>query len=165
MGRTVTVTMLPAATLPTGDAARGLGAGRALGALIGVLSADGAGGMHVDVNAGTVGMGAGVPRGFATFGPSRAVGPFTFAGELYGFSAGGDDPAQGGLLAAVSVRLAEWAALDGGAALGLGAVSRDQLFLGLTTNLGPAFQTRSEERTSALQSQSNPIGRPLPVTK
>ena len=39
----------------------------------------------------------------------------------------------------VSVRLAEWAALDGGAVLGLGAVSRDQLFLGLTTNLGRAF--------------------------
>jgi len=139
LGPRAAVALIPAATLPTGDAARGLGAGRALGALIGVLSADGAGGMHVDVNAGTVGIGAGVPRGFATFCPSRAVGPFTFAAELYGFSAGGDDPAQGGLLAAVSVRLAEWAALDGGAVLGLGALSRDQLFLGLTTNLGRAF--------------------------
>ena len=43
------------------------------------------------------------------------------------------------LLAAVSVRLAEWVAVDGGGVLGLGAASRDQLFLGLTTNLGRAF--------------------------
>src|SRR3989442_6505555 len=66
LGPRAAVALIPAATLPTGDAARGLGAGRALGAFIGVLSADGGGGMHLDVNVGTVGIRA---RGTRRFVP------------------------------------------------------------------------------------------------
>src|SRR3989442_7386004 len=70
LGPRAAVALIPAVTLPTGDAARGLGAGRALGAFIGVLSADGGGGGAVDGDDGTGGICARVPRGFATYCPS-----------------------------------------------------------------------------------------------
>ena len=61
------VALVPSVTAPTGSAARGLGAGRALGGLVGVVSAD-LPGVHVDVNAGPQGIGAGAPQWFASLG-------------------------------------------------------------------------------------------------
>lgn len=51
-------------TAPTGSVSRDLGAGRALGALVGVVSADLPGGLHFDVNAGPQAIGAGAPQWF-----------------------------------------------------------------------------------------------------
>src|SRR2546426_725845 len=130
----------PTVTLPTGDQSLGLGAGRVLGSLIAVWSFELGGLLHADLNAGPVGIGAGRPQALGTASFGRALGRWGVAAEVYGYSSGGTGPGQGGLLGAVTVRPAEWLVVDGGGVAGLGAWGRDQLFLGVTTNLGRIFK-------------------------
>jgi hypothetical protein len=132
----VAVAVVPAVTLPTGNQSAGFGAGRVLGSAIGVVSADLPWGMHVDVNAGPVGIGRGVPQGLATVCAARGFGPWALAAELFEITAGGAGSRQTGVLGAVSFRFVEWAVLDAGGIAGLGTGSADHLFVGLTTNLG-----------------------------
>src|SRR6266550_3467942 len=68
------VALVPAVTLPTGDAARGLGAGRTLGSLVAVYSVDLSAQLHFDGNAGPVGVGAGTPQWFSAAGFAWAGG-------------------------------------------------------------------------------------------
>jgi hypothetical protein len=132
----VAVAVVPAATAPTGRAARGLGAGRLLGQLVGVVSADAPGGVHVDLNAGPLGIGAGRPQWLATASFGRSFGRFGVAAELFRIGAGAAGARQAGFLGAVSVSPSPWMVLDAGGITGLGAGSMDTLFAGITTNLG-----------------------------
>ncbi len=86
-----------------------------------------------------LGIGAGTPQWFTSVGLSRGgrVGAVT---ELFDFTKSGAGPRQRGFLAAAVVQLAEWAVLDAGGALGLSRETPDQLFIGLTTNLGRIFK-------------------------
>jgi len=140
LSSTHAVALAPAVTLPTGDQSLGLGAGRVLGSLIAVWSFELGGLLHADLNAGPVGIGAGRPQALGTASFGRALGRWGVAAEVYGYSSGGTGPGQGGLLGAVTVRPAEWLVVDGGGVAGLGAWGRDQLFLGVTTNLGRIFK-------------------------
>jgi len=72
--------------------------------------------------------------------PARGLGRWGVAAEVYGYTSGSAGAGQGGLLGAVTVRPAEWLVVDGGGVVGLGAAGRDQLFLGVTTNLGRIFK-------------------------
>lgn len=132
----VALAIVPAATLPTGRARAGLGAGRTLGQLVAVVSADGPGGVHVDLNAGPLGVGAGRPQWLTTASCGRGLGRWGAAGELFRISAGGAGARQAGVLGAVTFAPAAWVVLDGGGIAGLGAGSPDDLFIGITTNLG-----------------------------
>jgi hypothetical protein len=132
----VAVALVPAVSAPTGSAAKGLGAGRALGSLVGVVSADVAGGLHFDANAGPTAIGAGTPQWFGSVGVSRAFGRLSVATELFAFANGGAGPAQRGGLAGLLVTVAEWAVMDFGGVVGLSDASPDQAFVGLTTNFG-----------------------------
>jgi len=137
------VALVPAVTVPTGDEGRGLGAGRALGSLVGVYSADLPAGVHFDFNAGPVGIGAGAggPQWFTSVGLARGVGGSVgVAFELFDFTAGAAGPQQRGLLGAALVTVVEWAVVDVGGVLGLTRLSPDQLFLGVTTNVGRIFK-------------------------
>src|SRR3989442_2926114 len=134
------VALVPAVTLPTGDSAAGLGAGRVLGALVAVWSGDVGGGVHADLNAGPIGVGAGAPQWLATASFSRAFGRVGLAAELFRVGPGAAGPRQAGLLGAVSWRVWEWGVADAGGVAGLGAGSADQLFVGVTTNLGRIFK-------------------------
>ena len=135
------VALVPAVTLPTGDEGRGLGAGRALGSLVAVYSADLPAALHFDLNAGPVGIGAGRPQWFTSVGLARGVGGSVgVAFELFDFTAGAAGPQQRGLLGAALVTVAEWAVVDVGGVLGLTRASADQLFLGVTTNVGRIFK-------------------------
>jgi len=135
------IALVPAMTLPSGDAGRGLGAGRTLGSLAGVLSADLAEGFHFDANAGPVGIGAGRPQWFTSLGLAHeGVGPAAMAFELFDFTAGAAGPRQRGFLAALMVTVAEWVVVDGGGVRGLVGGTPDQLFVGMTTNLGRIFK-------------------------
>lgn len=135
------IAMVPAVTVPTGDAGRGLGAGRALGSLVGVFSADLPGGFHFDANAGPVGIGAGRSQWFTSVGLAHGgVGPVGVAFELFDFTGGGVGTRQRGLLAAVMVTVADWVVLDAGGVRGLVDGTPDQLFLGMTTNVGRIFK-------------------------
>jgi hypothetical protein len=128
-------------TVPTGSAPRGLGAGRALGGLVGVLSADLPGGVHVDVNAGPQGIGAGAPQWFISLGGGLGFGGgrvgITF--EAFTFTPGGAGSRTAGILGAVTLRLAEWAMADAGGVVRTASGTPDQLFVGMTTNLGRLF--------------------------
>ena len=135
VGRHAAAAIIPAVTLPTGSAAHGFGAGQVLGSLIGVLSVDFPGAIHVDWNAGAMGIGAGRLQAFGTTSVSWRVGRWTPAAELYDITAGGAGPRQTGLLGAVSFTVVEWLVLDGGGVAGLGG-SANQLFAGVTANLG-----------------------------
>src|SRR2546426_679693 len=137
---THTVALVPAVTLPSGDQSLGLGAGRLLGSLLAVWSFELGGLLHTDLNAGPVGIGAGRPQALGTASFSRALGRWGVAAEVYGYTSGGAGAGQGGLLGAVTVRPAVWLVVDGGGVVGLGAAGRDQLFLGVTTNLGRIFK-------------------------
>jgi len=130
--------LVPSVTAPTGSETRGLGAGRALGGLVGVVSAD-LPDVHVDVNAGPQGIGAGKPVWFVSLGGSRTFGRAGLAVELFEFTPGGSGPRLAGVLGAVTIRLAEWAVIDAGGAAGATDSTPDQLFVGLTTNLGRLF--------------------------
>jgi hypothetical protein len=132
------VALVPFVTAPTGSAARGLGAGRALGGLVGVVSAD-LPGVHVDVNAGPQGIGAGAPQWFTSLSAARAFGRAGVTGELFQFTTGGAGPRLAGVLAAVTIRVAEWAVIDAGGSAGATDATPDQVFVGITTNLGRLF--------------------------
>ena len=135
------IALVPAMTLPSGDARRGLGAGRTLGSLVGVLSADLPQGFHFDANMGAAGIGAGRPQWFTSLGLAHeGVGPAGVAVELFDFTVGGAGPRQRGFLAALMVTVAEWMVVDGGGVRGLVGGTPDQLFLGMTTNLGRIFK-------------------------
>src|SRR2546425_10769413 len=143
LSSTHTVALVPAVTLPSGDQSLGLGAGRVLGSLLAVWSFELGGLLHADLNVGPVGLGAGRPQALGTASFSRALGRWGrwgVAAEVYGYTSGSAGPGQGGLLGAVTVRPAEWLVVDGGGVVGLGALARDQLFLGVTTNLGRIFK-------------------------
>jgi hypothetical protein len=138
---TAAIAIVPAMTLPTGDEGRGLGAGRALGSFVGVLSADLPAGVHFDVNAGPVGIGAGQSQWFTSVGLAHGgVGPVGLAFELFDFTEGGAGPRQRGFLGALMVTVADWVVMDGGGVYGLVDGTPDQLFFGITTNLGRIFK-------------------------
>jgi hypothetical protein len=137
----VAIAVVPAITVPSGDAGRGHGAGRTLGSLVGVFSADLPKGFHFDANAGPVGIGAGQPQWFTSVGLAHGgIGAVGVATELFDFTTGGAGARQRGLLAAVMVTVAEWVVVDAGGVRGLVAGTPDQLFLGMTTNLGRIFK-------------------------
>jgi hypothetical protein len=135
------IAIVPAMTVPSGDARRGLGAGRALGSLVAVLSTDLPQGVHFDANAGPVGIGAGRPQWFTSVGLAHSgVGPVGVAFELFDFTGGAAGPRQRGLLAALMVTLVDWVVVDGGAVRGFFDRTPDQVFLGVTTNVGRIFK-------------------------
>lgn len=132
----VAIALVPAATVATGRERAGLGAGRTLGQLIAVVSADAPGGVHADINAGPLGIGAGRPQWLTTASFDRGFGRWGAAGELFRVSAGGAGSRQAGLLGALTFAPALWVVLDGGGIVGLGSGSPEALFVGITTNLG-----------------------------
>jgi hypothetical protein len=133
----VAVALVPAVTAPTGKEQLGLGAGRALGQLPLVLSVNGPAGVHADLNAGPLGIGAGRPQWLTTASFGRPLGgPLSVTAELFRISAGAAGPRQAGLLGALLVAPVQWIVIDVGGTLGLGSGSPDVIFLGLTTNLG-----------------------------
>ena len=135
------IALVPAVTVPTGDAGRGLGAGRTLGSLVGVFSADVPAGFHFDANAGPVGIGAGRPQWFTSVGLAYGTpGPVDFAFELFDFTRGGAGPRQRGLLAAVLVTVVDWVVVDAGVVKALTDGTPAQRFVGMTTNLGRIFK-------------------------
>src|SRR2546426_9063604 len=129
------VALVPSVTAPTGSEAHGVGAGRALGGLVGVVSAD-LPGVHVDVNAGPQGIGAGAPQWFVSLGGSRGFGRVGVAVEVFEFTTGGAGSRLAGVLGAVTLRLAEWAVVDAGGVARTSRGTPDQVFVGITTNLG-----------------------------
>ena len=135
------VAIVPAVTVPTGDNSRGLGAGRTLGSLVGVFSADlsGGGTVHFDANAGPMGIGAGTPLWFTSIGLSFG-GTVAVATELFDLSGGGAAPRQRGFLAALMVTASPSVVLDLGGVRGLVEGTPHQVFVGLTTNLGAIFK-------------------------
>jgi len=134
-----TVALVPSVTFPTGDRARGLGAGRMLSSVVAVLSADLPASLHFDFNTRPVGVGAGTPQWFTSVGFSRA-GTIGAATELFDFTSGASGPRQRGFLAAAVVRCAAWAVLDARGAVGLSQETPNQALVGLTTNLGRIFK-------------------------
>jgi len=135
------IAIVPAMTVPSGDAGRGLGAGQMLGSLVGVVSADLPQGFHFDANAGPVGIGAGKPQWFTSIGLAHGgAGGVGVATELFDFTGGGAGPRQRGFLAALMVTVADWVVVDAGVVRGLVDGTPDQVFLGMTTNLGRIFK-------------------------
>lgn len=130
------VALVPAITAPTGSAAKGLGAGRALGAATAVLSVDLPASLHVDLNAGPTGVGAGATQWFFSASGSWGAGSFGLTGECFDFTPGAAGARFAGLLGALSYRFAPGAVLDLGGAHGTTRSSPNSLFIGLTTNLG-----------------------------
>jgi hypothetical protein len=133
---TVAAAVVSALSVPTGSVAKGLGAGRALGSLVGVVSAELGGGLHFDANAGPTGIGAGRVQWFGSLGLSRGFGRLSVATELFGFANGAAGPAQSGALGSLLVTLADWAVADMGGVIGVSDMTPDQVFIGLTTNFG-----------------------------
>jgi hypothetical protein len=123
-------------TAPTGNAARGLGAGRALGGVTAVLSVDLPAAFHLDANAGPQGIGAGAPQWFLSLSGARALGRAGVTVELFHFTSGGLGPQLGGVLGAITFRVAEWVVVDAGGVARTTSGTADQLFVGCTTNLG-----------------------------
>ena len=138
VSRTVAVAVVPSMTVPTGSA--GLSAGRTLGAVVGVLSAEVAPGWHADVNIGPTGIGAAAPQWFGSAGSTWSRGRGGLTVEVFGFTAGGVGPVQSGALVALLITPAEWVVVDAGGVWGMSLATPDQLFLGLTTNLGRIFK-------------------------
>jgi hypothetical protein len=132
----VAVAAVPAISLPTGKERLGLGAGRVLGQLPLVLSANGPAEVHADVNAGPLGIGAGRPQWLTTASFGRSIGSLGLTAEFYRIGAGAAGPRQAGLLSAVLFTPVQWVVIDLGGTLGLGSGNRDVIFIGLTTNLG-----------------------------
>jgi len=132
----VAVAVVPTLTVPTGNEHSGLGAGRALGQLPMVLSVNGPAGVHADLNAGPLGIGAGRPQWLTTASFSRPLGALGVAAELFRISAGAAGPRQAGLLGALLVTPVQWLVIDVGGTIGLGSGSADAVFLGATTNFG-----------------------------
>ena len=133
--------IVPAVTVPTGDNSRGLGAGRTLGSLVGVFSADLSGAVHFDANAGPMGIGAGKPLWFTSIGLSfRGPVGVGVATELFDFTSGGAAPRQRGFLGALMVTVSQSVVVDLGGVRGLVDGTPHQVFVGLTTNLGAIFK-------------------------
>ena len=130
------VALVSSVTAPTGSVARGLGAGRALGGFIGVVSTDLPIGIHLDVNGGPQGIGAGKPQWFTSVSSAYGPGAVGVTVEAFNFSAGAAGPRFAGLLGALTLRLAPWAVADVGGVLHGAPDSPDQVFVGMTTNLG-----------------------------
>ena len=128
------IAVVPAMTLPTGNERWGLGAGRALGQLPFVLSVNGPAGLHADLNAGPLGIGAGTPQWLTTASFSRPLGALGVSAELFRISAGAAGPRQAGMLGALTVTPVQWMVIDAGGTIGLGSGSLDGIFLGMTTN-------------------------------
>ena len=139
LSRASAVALIPAATAPTGRAGRGLGAGRALGALTAVYSVDLPASVHADVNAGPTGLGAGATQWFFSVSGSWGPGPLGVTGECFDFTPGGAGSRFAGVLGALTLRVAPWAVLDGGGEWASTPSSPSSVFVGLTTNLGRAF--------------------------
>lgn len=133
------VALIPGVTAPTGSTAKRTGAGRALGSLTAVYSVDLPASVHVDLNAGPTGVGAGKTQWFFSASGSWGGRVLGLTGECFDFTPGGAGPRFAGLLGAVTVRVAPWAVIDAGGQRGTTSHSPDALFLGLTTNLGRAF--------------------------
>ena len=127
-------------TVPTGSTTRGLGAGRVLGGLVGVVSADLPAGVHIDINAGPQGIGAGAPQWFTSFGGARGFGRVGVTLEAFQFTAGAAGARLAGILGGVTFRLTNWAIADVGGVARTATGTPDQVFLGLTTNLGRVFR-------------------------
>ena len=140
LGERGALAVVPGATFPTGNQSLGFGAGRLLGSLVAVWSEDLGTVFHTDINVGPVGIGAGEPALFTSVGLSAAVGRWGLAGESFQFTSGGAGPAQQGLLGAVLVTLAEWVVVDAGGVWARTAATPDQLFVGVTANLGRIFK-------------------------
>ena len=138
LSRTVAVAVVPGVTVPTGSA--GLSAGRTLGAAVGVLSVDFSTSWHADVNLGPTGIGVGAPQWFGSAGSTWSRGQGALTVELFGFTAGGVGPVQSGALVALLITPAEWVVVDAGGVWGMAVETPDQVFLGLTTNLGRIFK-------------------------
>ena len=136
----IAVGVVPGVTLPTGSRRAGLSAGRTLGAVVGVMSADVAPAWHVDLNLGPTGVGAGAPQWFGSAGVSWSRGPAALTTEFFGFTTGGVGPALSGALVAVLITPGERVVVDAGGVWGVTRQTPDQLFLGVTTNLGRIFE-------------------------
>ena len=126
-------------TAPTGNAARGLGAGRALAGLIAVVSVDLPAGVHLDANAGPQGIGAGAPQWFLSLGGARALGRAGVTVEVFHFTDGGVGSRLAGVLGAMTLRVVEWVVVDAGGVVRTTSGTPDQVFVGCTTNLGRLF--------------------------
>ena len=118
----------------------GLSAGRTLGALVGVVSVNITPAWHVDLNLGPTGIGAEKPQWFGSTGVTWSRGAAALTTELFGFTAGGSGPRQRGVLVAVLTTLGESVVADAGGVWGATSGTPDQLFVGLTTNLGRLFE-------------------------
>jgi hypothetical protein len=136
LSRHTALALVSSVTAPTGSVARGLGAGRALGGFIGVVSTDLPIGIHLDINGGPQGIGAGKLQWFTSLSSSYGPGAVGVTLEAFNFSAGAAGPRLVGLLGAVTLRLAPWAVADVGGVLHGAPDSPDQVFVGMTTNLG-----------------------------
>ena len=136
LSRRTALALVTAFTAPTGDVARGLGAGRSLGSLTGVVSTDLPGGIHVDINAGPQGIGAGAPQWFTSLSSAYGRGAAGITLEAFNFTAGAAGPRYMGLLGALTFRFAPWAVADAGGVLHAAPGSPNQVFVGITTNLG-----------------------------
>jgi len=113
---------------------------RALGALVGVMSADVAPAWHMDINLGPTGIGVGKPQWFGSTGVTWSRGAAALTMELFGFTSGGGGPRQSGVLVAVLITPGEWVVADAGGVWGAAPQTPNQVFLGLTTNLGRIFE-------------------------
>ncbi len=140
VGESAALAVVPGATFPTGNQSLSLGAGRVLGSLVAIWSEDINTVFHTDINVGPVGIGAGEPVLFTSIGLSAALGRWGLAGESFQFTSGGVGPAQHGLLGAVLVTLAEWIVVDAGGVWARTRETPDQLFVGVTANLGRIFK-------------------------
>ena len=134
------IAIVPAVTVPTGDNSRGLGAGRTLGSLVGVFSADLSSAVHFDANAGPMGIGAGTPLWFTSIRWSFGGGSVKVATELFDLTSGGAAVRQRGFLGAVMVTASPSVVLDLGGVRGLVDGTPHQVFVGLTANLGAIFK-------------------------
>lgn len=131
--------IIPAVTAPTGNVAKGLGAGRAPGALTAVYSVDLPAALHFDLNGGPAGIGAGPTQWFFSVSGSWSAGAVGATAECFDYTPGAAAPRFAGLLGAFTFRLARWAVLDAGGVHGTTSGSPNSLFLGFTTNLGRVF--------------------------
>jgi len=130
------VAVVSTVTLPTGSETRGLGAGQALGGITGVFSTDLPGSTHVDANAGPQGIGAGRPQWFTSVAVARGFGRFGATLEVFDFTPGGAGPRFAGVLGALTLKVTQSTVVDAGGEIRVAKGSQDQVFVGLTTNIG-----------------------------
>src|SRR5437667_351213 len=81
----------------------------------------------------------GPPQWFLSLSGAKGLGSAGITLEVFRFNAGGAGLRHAGLLGAVTVRLAEWVVADAGGVARTASGTPDQLFVGITTNLGRAF--------------------------